>query len=154
MKRFALIFVLILATTEAWAESQEDNHSSTPAPFTLEGDWTMIRHACSSGAPPADAYVPGRDRLEISFNQQTFSSRSRVGACDTWTTGRYTFDGNVLVMNSTQVNSNCDARGALGRFSYPLDFMGGDNFVIHMGPVDGGVCPRGDLLQNTYRRTN
>lgn len=155
MKLISLVLVMLMASVEVWAAPDQDAGHSNPAPApTLVGEWDLVRHACSSGAPPADNFNPNRDRFQINFRQGSFSAYNQSGNCQVWSSGRYDFDGNVLVLNTNQGNSNCNTPIAVGPIAYPLDFLSADVFVIHMGPVNGGVCPRGDLLQNTYRRFN
>ncbi len=144
MKLLGLVMVFVLsATTEAWAYS------------LLRGDWQMKSHTCSSGAPIVDQIQLGRDRLQTLFRQNTFTIINNVGTCSSWSSGRYELrDGRVLILNVEQANTNCDPRGLKGTFTYAIDFLDNDHYVVYIGPVDGGACPRGDLIQNVYERIN
>lgn len=119
----------------------------------LHGDWTMTDHRCSSGLIPRDGFVPGRDRLEASFRDFTYTTINEVAGCSVWTTGTYEVRRNILVMRVERSGSNCGSGNPPATFSYPISMRSEHEFTLFIGPFDRhGVCPAGDLLENTFTR--
>lgn len=156
MKLLNLAFVLALGLTAVHANAfdQGDNQQRQTPAMSLKGDWDMIRHECSSGAPPADPFMPSRDRVRVIFRENTFSTRVDQAQCSTWTDGQYWLqDQRLLTLRFDQIQSNCNVnRPPVQQVTYSIDFKSNEEFALYIGPVDGGSCPRGDLIINTYRR--
>lgn len=154
MKKISLFLsvgfiILAFGASSAWAQ----NSNKPSAPPTLVGDWDLIGHECTSNAPPADHFMPSRDRVQVIFRDHDFTSNVQMNGCSSWTRGHYEIRENrVLTLFNDQVQSNCPVQNGPRQISYSIDFLDADTFVIYLGPVDGGICPAGDLLENTYRR--
>lgn len=155
MKVWALVLTLAFALP-AFADYDRHPHprpTPPPAPSCgLEGDWQIIQHRCSSGAPPWDRFVPGRDRFEVSFRDDSFRTYTQQGNCQRWSEGYYDVRGNLLRMTVTRSQANCGPADQ-GTFTYSLGEVTRNHFSIYIGPFgQGGVCPQGDVLENQFQR--
>ena len=128
------------------------NTPVAPATPVMDGVWTMTDHQCSSGAHPWDHFNPQIDRLEARFVSDTYSIVNQVDNCTAWSNGHYALRGHVISLSVEQASSNCGPVQGTGNFTYPIHFDDVDTFTIDIGPVQGGVCPAGDLVEDTYQR--
>lgn len=150
-----LVLILSLACAQAAFAYDGHPHPYPPAPSCgLEGDWEIAAHRCSSGAPPWDGFVCGRDRFEVSFRDDTFRTYYMQNGCQRWSEGYFwVSNNNLLSMQVTQSQATCGPADS-GTFTYSLGPVTRDSFSIFIGPFGpGGTCPQGDVLENGFRRS-
>ena len=142
--KFLILAAVLLNTTLAWADNDHPQCS-------IEGSWTLSEITCSSGAPALGQFVPGRDRYEVTFHKETYSSITDIGACSSWSQGTYDVTEGFLNMLVQRAGSNCGPVQG-GRFTYAIGKITDEGFQLTMGPVSGGTCPRGDYIRQNYTK--
>ena len=140
--KILILMAVLLNTTLAWADA--------PA-CTVDGSWNLANITCSSGAPALGDFLIGRDRYEVTFHGDSYSSITDIGRCSSWSQGSYSVKDGFLVMTVHRAGSNCGPVQG-GRFTYAISHITDDGFNLSMGPVNGGTCPPGDYIQHNYEK--
>lgn len=120
----------------------------------FQGKWTMKARRCLSGAPVLDRYIPGRDIIEISFEEKNYHAHSRINGCDYWSSGKYKYNETHVYFSNIKGASNCgpinvrnsDQNRYLVINDHEMKFFSGP-FVVGPAP-----CPMGDILEFTYHK--
>lgn len=154
MMKLGLSLLLALWGMHAFADVTSTAQIDEAAPIEerLEGTWEIQNRYCYSGAPVRDAFVPGRDTMELTFRKTEFRSFSDVQGCVGYSAGDYEVRGGRITMFIHKQISTCSRDRFVGSATYPFDLRAG-RLTVSIGPVGyGGPCPQGDTLAVVYRR--
>jgi hypothetical protein len=129
---------------------------SQPQPITpadpVRGHWSVESRNCSSGAPARDAFIVGRDEMNLSFFDGRYDAYTRIGLCNYWTTGHYQVTNNMLRVFDAVGGSNCTNQPVPREASVLFSTDAAGKLHIYSGPFGaGGTCPRTDILDSTFK---
>jgi hypothetical protein len=118
----------------------------------IQGKWTMANRRCLSGAPVLDRYIPGRDLVEITFEERNYQSHSRINGCDYWSTGKYKNNESMIFYSNIRGASNCGPVNVRSRDQNAYQMINEKILKFFSGPFVLGPapCPIGDTLEFTY----
>lgn len=142
-----ILSVLMVVSQVVFADS-----GATPAPIDpVRGHWSMESRICSSGLPPRDGFVIGRDEFTMSFFDGNYDAHSRIAQCNYWTTGSYRTQGSMLRVFNVSGGSNCPYQVPAREGSVVFNSVDG-KLKLTFGPYGyGGTCPQSDLLEVTFK---
>lgn len=147
-----MIALLATLSLSAFAAPLPPDEEDVVKPLTLEGQWEIQNRYCYSGAPVRDAFVPGRDTMELSFRKNEFRSFSDVQGCIGYSAGDYDVRRGHLTMYIQKQVSTCSRDRFVGSATYPIELRP-NRLTVTIGPIGyGGPCPQGDSLAVVYRR--
>jgi len=135
-------------------QTEDEIEFNDQQPVSIQGKWTMVSRRCLSGAPVLDRYIPGRDIVEINFEERNYHSHSRINGCDYWSSGKYRLTETNVYYSNIRGASNCgpvnvrshDQNRYVKTLENEIKFFSGP-FVVGPAP-----CPMGDILEFTYKK--
>lgn len=146
----ALIVIFVSLSTLAMDQGQiVEPIDQQPS---LEGNWEIQNRYCYSGAPVRDAFVFGRDTMELNFGKSSFRSFSDVQGCISHSRGVYELRRGNIIVDIDRSVSSCSPNGFVGTAVNAFTLRA-HRLTVTVGPFNnGGSCPRGDSMGLVYTR--
>lgn len=152
MKAWMFALLASLSLTAFAAGNPDQQEMPIEDKPTIEGNWEIQNRYCYSGAPVRDAFVPGRDTMELMFRNGEFRSFSDVQGCIGYSAGDYEVRRGQITLHIMKQVSTCSPDRFRGTVVNPYQLRG-NRLTVTVGPIGyGGPCPQGDSLAVVYRR--
>lgn len=116
---------------------------------SLDGRWVLADRSCSSGHPPMDDFIIGRDHYEIRVTGRRFQSYLRQHHCEQWVEGTVTRDRRAIRFFVHRAHSTCPTQFPR-EYNYTYQLQDG-YLSIYAGPFyQPGSCGHGEYLESVF----